>query len=67
LEKNLKYKKINKVQMVDFLTEPFQKMPKNNRTKDVALKSPDIKIIMYVCTPLNKVFGFQGSNQIFGG
>ena len=47
--------------MVDFLTKPFQKMPKNNRAKGVALKSPDIKIIMYVCTPLNKVFGFQGS------
>ena len=48
--------------MVDFLTKPFQKMPKNNRAKGVvALKSPDIKIIMYVCAPLNKVFGFQGS------
>ena len=48
--------------MVDFLTKPFQKMPKNNRAKGVALKSPDIKIIMYdVCTPLNKVFGFQVS------
>ena len=47
--------------MVDFLTKPFQKMPKNNRAKGVALKSPDIKIIMYVCTPLNKVFRFQGS------
>ena len=47
--------------MVDFLTKPFQKMPKNNRAKGVALKSPDIKIIiMYVCTPPNKVFGFQG-------
>ena len=32
-----------------------------NRSKGVALKSPDIKIIMNVCTPLNKVFGFQGS------
>ena len=53
-------KKINKAQMVDFLTKPFQKMPKNNRAKGVALKSPEIKI-MYVCTPLNKVFGFQGS------
>ena len=53
--------KINKALMVDFLTKPFQKMPKNNRAKGVALKSPDIKIIMYVCTPLNKVFGFQGS------
>ena len=31
--------------MVDFLTKPFQKMPKNNRAKGVALKSPDIKII----------------------
>ena len=50
-----------KAQMVDFLTKPLQKMPKNNRAKGVALKSPDIKIIMYVCTPLNKVFGFQGS------
>ena len=48
--------------MADFLTKPFQKMQKkNNRAKGVALKSPDIKIIMYVCTPLNKVFGFQGS------
>ena len=46
--------------MVDFLTKPFQKMPKNNRAKGVALKSPDIKI-MYVCAPPNKVFGFQGS------
>ena len=53
--------KNNKAQMVDFLTKPFQKMKKNNRAKGVALKSPDIKIIMYVCTPLNKVFGFQGS------
>ena len=52
--------------MVDFLTKPFQKMPKNNRAKGVALKSPDIKIIMYVCTPLNKVFGFQGFKN-FGG
>ena len=47
--------------MVDFLTKPFQKMPKKQSRKGVALKSPDIKIIMYVCTPLNKVFGFQGS------
>ena len=47
--------------MVDFLTKPFQKMQKNTRAKGVALKSPDIKIIMYVCTPLNKVFVFQGS------
>ena len=53
--------------MVSFLTKPFQKMSKNNRAKGVALKTPDIKIIMYVCTPLNKVFGFQGSNQILGG
>ena len=59
--KVLECKKINKAPMVDFLTKPFQKMPKNNRAKGVALKSPDIKIIMYVCTPLNKVFGFQGS------
>ena len=59
--KVLECKKINKAQMVDFLTKPFQKMPKNNRAKGVALVSPDIKIIMYVCTPLNKVFGFQGS------
>ena len=61
LEKFWSAKKINKAQMVDFLTKPFQKMHKNNRAKGVALKSPDIKIIMYVCTPLNKVFGFQGS------
>ena len=53
--------------MVDFLTKPSRKMQKNNRAKGVTLKSPDIKIIMYVYTPLNKVFGFQGSNQIFGG
>ena len=59
--KVLECKTINKAQMVDFLTKPFQKMPKNNRAKGVALKSPDIKIVMYVCTPLNKVFGFQGS------
>ena len=32
-----------------------------NRAKGVALKSPDIKIIMNVCTPLNKVSGSQGS------
>ena len=32
-----------------------------NRAKGVALKSPDIKIIMNVCTPLNKVPGSQGS------
>ena len=50
--------------MIDFLTKPFQKMPKNNCAKDVALKSPDIKIIMYVCTPLNKIFGFQGSKNL---
>ena len=43
----LECKKINKAQMVDFLTKPFQKMPKNNRAKGVALKSPDIKIIMF--------------------
>ena len=47
--------------MVDFLTKPFQKMQKNNRAKGVALKSPNIKKIMYVCTPLKKVFEFQGS------
>ena len=47
--------------MADFLTKPFQKMQKNNRAKGVALETPDIKIIMYVYTPLNKVFGFQGS------
>jgi hypothetical protein len=47
--------------MVDFLTKSFQKITKNNRAKGVALKFPDIKIIMYVCTPLNIVFGFQGS------
>ena len=40
---------------------------KNNRAKGVALETPDIKIIMYVYTPLNKVFGFHRSNQIFGG
>ena len=60
-EKFWSAKKINKAQMVDFLTKLFQKMPKNNRAKWVALKPPGIKIIMYVCTPLNKVFGFQGS------
>ena len=59
--------KKNKDQMVDFLTKPSRKMQKNNRAKGVTLKTPDIKIIMYVYTPLNKVFGFQGSNQIFGG
>ena len=53
--------------MVDFLTKPSRKMQKNNRAKGVTLKTPDIKIIMYVYTPLNKVFGFQVSNQIFGG
>jgi len=53
--------------MVDFLTKPFQKMSKNNRAKGVALKTLDIKLIMNVCTPLNKVFGFQGSDLIFGG
>ena len=47
--------------MVNFLIKPFQKIPKINRAKGVALKFPDIKIIMYVCTPLNKIFGFQGS------
>ena len=55
------------LQMVDFLTKPSRKMQKNNRAKGVALETSDIKIIMYVYTPLNKVFGFQGSNQIFGG
>ena len=54
--------------MVDFLTKPFQKMSKNNRAKEVvALKTPGIKIMRNVCTPLNKVFGFEGSNLIFGG
>ena len=47
--------------MVDFLIKPFQKISKTNRAKGVALKFPDIKIIIYVCTPLNKVFGFQAS------
>ena len=47
--------------MVDFLTKPLQKMLEINRSKGVALKSPDIKIIMNVCTPLNKVSGSQGS------
>ena len=47
--------------MVDFLTKPLQKMLEINRAKGVALKSPDIKIIMNVCTPLNKVSGSQGS------
>ena len=41
-------------------------MQENNRAKGVTLETPDIKT-MYVYTPLNKVFGFQGSNQIFGG
>ena len=59
--------KNNKAQMVDFLTKPSRNMQKNNRAKGVALETPDIKIIMYVYTPLNKVFGFQGSNQIFDG
>ena len=59
--------KKKKDQMVDFLTKPSRKMQKNNRAKGVTLKTPDIKIIMYVYTPLNKVFGFQGSNQIIGG
>ena len=53
--------------MVDFLTKPSRKMQKNKRAKGVALETPDIKIIMYVYTPLNKVFGFQVSNQIFDG
>ena len=53
--------------MVDFLTKPSRNMQKNNRAKGVALETPDIKIIMYVYTPLNKVFGFQGFNQIFDG
>ena len=48
--------------MVDFLTKPSRKMQKIYRAKGVTLKTPDIKIIMYVYTPLNKVFGFQESN-----
>jgi hypothetical protein len=63
----LELKKITKAQMVDCFTKPFQKMSKNNRAKEVALKTPGIKIMMNVCTPPNKVFGFQGSNLIFGG
>ena len=47
--------------MVDFLTKPSRKMQKKHRAKGVALETPDIKIIMYVYTPLNKVFGFKGS------
>ena len=38
-----------------------------NRAKGVALKSPDIKIIMNACTPLNKVSGSQGSKIFVGG
>jgi len=49
------------------LLNPLEKCKKNNRAKGVDLETPDIKIIMYVYTPLNKVFGFQGSNQFFGG
>ena len=59
--KVLELKKNNKAQMVDFLTKPSRKMQKKHRAKGVALETPDIKIIMYVYTPLNKVFGFQGS------
>ena len=51
--------------MVDFLTKPSRKMQKIYRAKGVTLKTPDIKIIMYVYTPLNKVFGFQESNIFF--
>ena len=48
--------------MVGFLTKSLSKnAKKNNRAKGVALKSPDIKIIMNVCRPLNKVSGFQWS------
>ena len=49
--------------MVDFLTKPLLKNAKKQLLKGgVTLKTPDIKIIMYVCAPLNKVFGFQASN-----
>jgi len=42
------------------LLNPFNKYQKII-AKGVILKSPDIKIIMYVCIPLNKIFGFQDS------
>ena len=48
------------------LLNPLEKCKKQPR-KGGDPEDPDIKIIMYVYTPLNKVFGFQGSNQIFGG
>ena len=54
-------KKSTRLKWLISLLNPFKKCKKNNRAKGVALKSPDIKIIMYVCIPLNKVFGFQGS------
>ena len=50
--------------MVDFLTKPLLKNAKKKQLLKggVTLKTPDIKITMNVCTPLNKVFGFQESN-----
>ena len=49
-------------EMVNFLTKPHKKNAGNQSRKGgIALKSPDIKIIMNVCTPLNKVSGSQGS------
>ena len=51
--------------MVDFLTKSFQKKSKNNRAKGVALKTRDVKIIMNVCIPLNKVSGSQGPKILF--
>ena len=60
-EKFWSAKKSTRLKWSISLLNPFKKCQKNNRAKGVALKSPDIKIIMYVCTPLNKVFRFQGS------
>ena len=75
-EKFWSAKKSTRLKWSIFLLNPFKKCQSrkggspedtwhqnnnDNRAKGVALKSPDIKIIMYVCTPLNKVFGFQGS------
>ena len=46
---------------VNFLTKSLSKNAGNQSLKGGSPEAPDIKIIMNVCTPLNKVSGFHGS------
>ena len=62
----LELKKKLRIKWSISLLNPLEKCKKQPR-KGGDPEDPDIKIIMYVYTPLNKVFWFQGSNQIFGG